>query len=151
MKKSSRQAIIKKLIQAHEIETQEELIAILDQEGIQATQATVSRDIRELGIVKAHGNNGEVKYVIIEQNQPVNGERFREMVADSVERVTLAQFIVVIQTSLGSANMLAAIIDELQLDKVAGTIAGADTIAIITQSNQAANELHQLILSYMED
>lgn len=151
MKKSSRQGIIKKLIQTHDIETQEELIARLNQEGIQATQATVSRDIRELGIVKGHGSRGEVKYVIIEQNQPVNGERFKEMVADSVERVTLAQFIVVIQTSLGSANMLAAIIDELQLDGVAGTIAGADTIAIITQSNQAANELHDLILTYMED
>lgn len=151
MKKSSRQGIIKKLIQAYDIETQEELITRLNQEGIQATQATVSRDIRELGIVKGHGSRGEVKYVIIEQNQPVTGERFKEMVADSVERVTLAQFIVVIQTSLGSANMLAAIIDELQLEGVAGTIAGADTIAIITKSNQAANELHELILSYMED
>lgn len=151
MKKSSRQAIIKKLIQAHDIETQEELLARLSDEGIQATQATISRDIRELGIVKGHGNRGEVKYVIIEQGQPVNLNRLKETAAESVERVTLAQFIVVIQTSLGSANILAAIIDELQLAGVAGTIAGADTIAIITESNQAASELHDLMLSYIED
>lgn len=151
MKKSSRQGIIKQLILDHDIETQEELISMLNQKGVQATQATVSRDIRELGIVKGHGSHGEVKYVMIEQGPPANGERFKDTVAESVERVTLAQFIVVIQTTLGSANMLAAIIDELQLEGVAGTIAGADTIAIITQSNQLASQLRDEIISYMEN
>lgn len=150
MKKSSRQGIIRKLIQEHEIETQEELISLLKIEGIVATQATVSRDIRELGIVKGHSPEGQVKYVMNELSQPLTEERLQEVVAESVQEITLVEFVLVLQTRLGSANVVAAIIDELKLPEIAGTVAGADTLVIIAKGKEEAKALAEKVTHYME-
>lgn len=150
MKKSNRQAIIKRIIQENEIETQDDLIQCLKAEGVQATQATISRDVRELGIVKGHTESGTVKYVLIDQGQNNTRERLQEVIEESVEKVSQVQFMVVIQTYLGAANILAAIIDDLEMPEVAGTLAGANTLSIITHSNEEAKIINDFILTYLK-
>lgn len=149
MKKTTRQGIIKRLIQENDILTQEELIRLLQAEGVTATQATVSRDVRELGIVKGHSQEGRIKYVLVDPPITSTNDRLEEAIIDSVEQVSCVQFMVVIQTYLGSANIVAAIIDDMKLPEVAGTLAGANTLAIITHSNEEAQGLHDLISSYL--
>ena len=150
MKKSSRQGIIRKLIQENEIETQEDLISFLQREGVSATQATVSRDIRELGIIKGHSNDGKVMYILNDQPEPPTQANLRSAVRESVVKISLVQFVVVIQTTLGSANVVAAVIDELQLPEVAGTLAGADTLVLFAKGPTEAQTCHDLIMDFME-
>lgn len=150
MKKSSRQGIIKKIIQEQDIETQEDLLEALISEGVQATQATISRDIRELGIVKGRNGEGRTKYVLHTQVVNDGENRLKEVVEESVKSISQVQFMVVVQTYLGAANIIGAIIDDLGLENVAGTLAGANTLSIITTSNEAATELEKQLQGYLK-
>lgn len=139
MKKADRQRVIKQLITKHEIETQDELITRLEEEGVHATQATVSRDIREMSIVKTHGANGKVKYAIFSQTQPASSEeKLKESVKDSVVRIERVQFMVILHTEMGNADVVTNFLDEVNYQDVAGTVAGVDTIIVITRSEEDA-------------
>lgn len=147
MKKIDRQRVIKQLINQNEIETQEELIAKLEMEGVKATQATVSRDIREMSIVKTHGIDGRVKYAIFSQTQPSSSEeKLRSSLKETVLRMERVQFMTIIHTEMGGADVVANFLDEVSYEDVAGTVAGVDTIIIISRSNEEA----QLFLERME-
>lgn len=139
MKKIERQRLIKQLITQKEIETQEELIMQLEAEGVKATQATVSRDIREMSIVKTHSSDGHVKYAIFPQNQPSSSEnKLKESLKDTVVRMERVQFMTIIHTEMGGADVVANFLDEVSYEDVAGTVAGVDTIIIISRSNEDA-------------
>lgn len=125
MKKNRHDKILE-LIEKYEIETQGELAEMLRRSGYKVTQATVSRDIRELGLVKA-AVGGKQKY---EAAKPSNEEqnRFIRVLRDSVQSVDQAQNLLVIKTGSGMAMAAAAALDHLQLPEVVGSIAGDDTI-----------------------
>ncbi len=147
MKKADRQAFIKQLIGEHDIETQDDLIEMLESKGIRATQATISRDIRELSIVKTHGGDGRVKYAIFTPNTATNEEKLREVIQDSVLKITKVQFINIIHTSLGTANVVAAVIDDMGSPEIVGTLAGTDTLVIYSPNELAATVVYDRIQS----
>lgn len=147
MKKVERQRLVKQLITQNDIETQEELIAKLEAEGVRATQATISRDIREMSIVKTHGVDGRIKYAIFSQKEPSSSEeKLKSSLKDTVIRMERIQFMTIIHTEMGGADVVANFLDEVSYDDVAGTVAGVDTIIIISRSNEEA----QVFLERME-
>ena len=125
MKKNRHDKILE-IIEKHEIETQGELAQRLRDSGFKVTQATVSRDIREMGLVKVATAGGRQKY---ESARPVNEEenRFIRVLRDSVQSVDQAQNLLVIRTGSGMAMAAAAALDHLNFPEVVGCIAGDDT------------------------
>lgn len=138
MKKEIRQAKIEQLITQNEIGTQEELMEILAQNGIKATQATISRDIREMRIIKEQNAKGKIHYAIFKGGLPSEEEKMYNAITESVIDITLVQTMNVVHTLPRTANVLSAIIDELEVSEVVGTIAGYDTILIISKNEQDA-------------
>ena len=125
--KKNRHDKIREIIEKNEVETQGELAQLLRDSGFKVTQATVSRDIREMGLVKVAAADGRQKY---ESARPVNEEqnRFIRVLRDSVQSVDQAQNILVIRTGSGMAMAAAAALDHLAFPEIVGCIAGDDTI-----------------------
>ncbi|KRM93017.1 arginine repressor [Loigolactobacillus rennini] len=142
MKKNKRQAKIEQIIQQQTIGTQEKLLAALEAEGIHATQATVSRDIREMQIVKERDSQGQLRYTIYHNGEKTVAERLDDTIAEVVVSIQQVEFVNVVTTAPGNGNSLAAIIDELTFPQIAGTIAGHDTILIISPDRQSARDIH---------
>jgi transcriptional regulator of arginine metabolism len=149
VKKSERLEIIRSIIEDQQIETQEELLNRLKISGVTATQATISRDIRELGVVKARGENGRTSYQIVNNLAPTNEQQFHERFEDVALTMNRVEFMIVIKTALGSANMIAALLDELDYTEVLGTLAGADTIMITCRSVEDAIYFEENLRKYM--
>ncbi|HHV93803.1 MAG TPA: arginine repressor [Firmicutes bacterium] len=138
--KTKRQALILRLIREREIETQEELAELLRQEGIEVTQATVSRDVKELRLVKVPTGNGRYRYEA--PYESTSGDvlhRARRSFQDYVIEVNYTQNLIIIKTLSGTANAVAAAIDALRWPEILGTIAGDDTILVIVKAD--ADEL----------
>ena len=125
--KKKRHDMILEIIEKNEIETQGELAQMLRSSGFRVTQATVSRDIREMGLVKVAAADGKQKY---EAARQVNEEqdRFIRVLRDSVQSIDQAQNLLVIKTGSGMAMAAAAALDHLNFPEVVGSIAGDDTI-----------------------
>jgi len=136
--KIKRQNKILEIIEHSCVETQEELIAKLKENGFEVTQATISRDIRELKLVKSMTENGSYKYIL--PNMDVQESRFiySNALTNSVRSVDHAQNIVVVKTYPGIAQAVGAAIDVLQEKAILGSVAGDDTIIIITRSSDDA-------------
>ena len=129
--KRTRQRQILELIDQYEIETQEELAKRLQEAGFQVTQATISRDIRELALTKVAGRNGKPKYAAVGYGStisPVYSDRYARVLQDGMVSITQADNLVVIRTVSGMAMAVAAAIDALEIEEIAGSIAGDDTI-----------------------
>ncbi len=138
--KSERQASLLQLIKELEIATQEELVTRLNEAGIYATQATISRDIKELGIIKIGNGRGQQKYVALERGSDAPASRLMKVFAEAVVSVSQASHLVIIKTLPGMAQASAAAADSMDLPEIVGTIAGDDTIFIaLSTSEQAAN------------
>lgn len=139
MKKEIRQRILKQLILEQEIATQEELIQLLEASGVNATQATISRDIRELSIIKQHLENGQVKYALFSQEGIDSIQtKLKNSLKDSLIRLECIQFMVIVHTDANSADVITNYLDEVAYEEIAGTIAGIDTILIITYTHEQA-------------
>ncbi|MFC6180838.1 arginine repressor [Lactiplantibacillus daowaiensis] len=149
MKKSDRQAAIEQLITQYPIATQEDLMARLKAEGIAATQATISRDIREMQIVKSPDDDGHARYTIFKANSKNEQDRLFESLHDVVTGVDRVEFMNIIHTLPSNGNLLAAIIDDLNLPAVSGTLAGHDTIFVVSPSVAVATEFHDLLLQHV--
>lgn len=132
--KTKRQAKMLELIKKHEIETQEELSDYLQKEGYQVTQATVSRDIRELKLTKVAMNNGRQKYAALTDNSEDLSEKYIRVFRDGFVSMDMAQNILVIKTVSGMAMAVAAAIDAMHLHEIVGCIAGDDTIMCAVRS-----------------
>ena len=126
--KTKRQAKILELIKKNNIETQEELSDYLEREGYQVTQATVSRDIRELKLTKVAVNGGRQKYVALMEASEDLSEKYTRVFRDGFVSMDMAQNILVIRTVPGMAMAVCAALDALKLDEIVGSIAGDDTI-----------------------
>lgn len=143
MNKKDRQQQIKRIIQANHIGTQEEIKAHLQKEGISVTQATLSRDLREIGLLKLRDESGRLYYSLSE------GEfsYFEPLILSYVLSVARAGFMLVLHTNLGEADVLANLIDGSQKSEILGTIAGADTLLVICKDEETAGRLENDILS----
>lgn len=147
--KTRRQAAILDLISENAIETQEELLNRLKEKGYNVTQATVSRDIKELRLLKTLSNDGKYRYTsysksISDANQNING-----FINRSVISVKAAHNMVVIKTLAGMANAICASIDSVDFKGVLGTIAGDDTIFIVCADNEKAVDFVFEIKKYL--
>lgn len=134
--KKKRHELILKLINEYEISTQEELLDLLIQNGFAVTQATVSRDINELRLIKVQGEYGQ-KYAFNDQNSH-NLNKFHTIFSQSVISVDVGGNICCIKCFAGTANAAAATIDALKYSEVIGTLAGDDTLFILLKSEESA-------------
>ena len=148
--KTRRQTKILELIKKYEIETQEDLSAYLEHEGYQVTQATVSRDIRELKLTKVALTNGRQKYVaLLETNEDLS-QKYERIFRDGFISMDIAQNLLVIRTVSGMAMAVAAALDALQLQEVVGTIAGDDTIMCAARSTEDAIAVIDKLRKFVE-
>lgn len=134
--KYSRHSKILEFIETHEIETQEELALNLKESGFNVTQATVSRDIKELRLIKVLTKTGKYKYATIKQQDSVISDRFLKLFKDSVISYDHSGTMIVVRTLTGSANAAAAAIDALDIKEIIGCIAGDDTIFLLLKSEE---------------
>ena len=136
--KAKRQSKILELIQSHDIETQEELSTYLQKEGFQVTQATVSRDIRELKLTKIAMDNGRQKYSVLVEVDAGMAEKYVRVLKEGFVSVDMAQNIVVIRTVSGMASAVCAAVDTMKIKDMIGSIAGDDTIICVIRSEDMA-------------
>lgn len=139
--KYSRHAKILEIIDKHVVETQEELAEKLKELGMDVTQATVSRDIKELRLTKVMTEDGRYKYVSISQSESVFSNRLLTIFTESFVSCDYANNIVVVKTLPGMAQASAAAIDSLKLSDIVGTIAGDDTIMLVCRAERIAEEI----------
>ena len=132
--KTKRQTKMLELIKKHDIETQEELSDYLQKEGYQVTQATGSRDIRELKLTKVAMSNGRQKYAALTEANEDLSEKYTRVFRDAFVSMDMAQNILVIKTVSGMAMAVAAAIDAMHLHEIVGCIAGDDTIMCAVRS-----------------
>ena len=147
--KNSRHAKILEIITEYNIETQDELITKLCQSGYDVTQATVSRDIKQLQLVKIATEDGKYKYSLPRRDDVTSNAKFKSILKDTTISVQDAENIVVIKTYPGMANAAAAAVDALAGDTMLGCIAGDDTIFIVVKNDDEAirftNNLRNII------
>ena len=136
--KTKRQTKILELIKKNDIETQEELLAHLVKDGFAVTQATVSRDIREMKLTKIATSGGKQKYAALNDTSDDMSEKFVRVLKDGYVSMDMAQNILVIKTVSGMAMAAAAALDSLELDSIVGCIAGDDTIMVAVRTSQDA-------------
>ena len=137
--KKKRHELILKLIQENEITTQDELLDLLQKNGFQVTQATVSRDIKELQLVKSPTKNGPTKYTVSHhESQNKHARKFYAIFSQSVISVDSAGNMSAIKCYSGTANAAGAAIDSMHMPEVVGTLAGDDTLFVLCRDENAA-------------
>ena len=134
--KAKRHAIIREIVERQNIQTQEELAEALRAHGMVVTQATVSRDIKEMHLLKVLSEDGGYRYATIDRENQSTSDRLIRMLSDSVLDMASANNLIVIHTLPGSAHIAAEAIDSLKWTEVLGTIAGDNTILVIVRSNE---------------
>ena len=144
--KNDRQEMIIKLIKEHDISTQDELTSRMKDSGFTVTQATCSRDIKELGIIKVTLPNGNSKYAVLDRTGDIAPGRLLNVFSNSLISCKSAMNMVVIKTLPGMAQAAASALDSMHLQYVVGTIAGDDTVFVATESVEDAKALCATIL-----
>ncbi len=143
MNKGYRQGQILKLIRARHLRTQEDLARALRAVGVQATQVTLSRDIRELGLVKTAEGYAEVA------SDSASGPDVETLAREFVQDVRVAQNLLVLRTSPGHANSVAVALDHADWPDIAGTIAGDDTVLVVAPDSKTAAALRTKFLRFL--
>ncbi|MCH5197606.1 MAG: arginine repressor [Oscillospiraceae bacterium] len=141
--KKERQTLISKIIAENKISTQEDLLNMLLSLGMNATQATVSRDVKEMGIVKKSDALGGYRYDLPEQTAEASKNRYMSILTGSVVYTDVAMNTVVIKCNAGTAQAACAAIDSLGLESIAGTLAGDDTIFVLCYTENAAKQVKE--------
>ncbi len=148
MKKTRHRQIVD-IISKYDIETQEELAKYLKEAGFDVTQATISRDIRELKLSKVSGGNGKQRYVVFHQDDTHMEDKFIRVLRDGFMSMDMAQNILVVKTVAGMAMAVAAAIDALKFGEVVGCIAGDDTIMVAVRTIEDTyilmDKIHKMI------
>lgn len=144
MKQSRQQAIID-LIEKYDIDTQEEIVSHLKKNGFHVTQATVSRDIRELKLSKIPNGQGKQKYVFLQNNKEFLGDKYIRIFSEGLVSIDTAQNILVIKTVSGMAMAVAAALDAMHFQEIVGSIAGDDTIMAALRSAEDASAVKEKI------
>lgn len=146
MNKKRQDAIIQ-IIQNRDVETQQELALILNQQGFEVTQATVSRDIKKLKLSKIAIGNGHQKYVLFQNDEKHLSSKYVNVLKEGFVSMDMAQNILVVKTVSGMAMAVAAAIDSMKYPQIVGSIAGDDTIMMAIRSVEDTKEImHQIML-----
>ena len=143
--KTKRHAKIIELISQYEIETQEELAQRLVEAGFNVTQATISRDIRELKLSKVAGHNGRQKYASLAGNENPNTDKYTRVLQDGFVSRTMATDLVVIKTVSGMAMAVAVALDAMDIPGMVGCIAGDDTVFCAIHSEEETYKVMEII------
>ena len=138
--KKDRQALIARLIGEKEIATQEELLALLIDEGMNVTQATVSRDIKEMGVIKRSDPTGRYRYYLPSESDDADKRRLFDLIVGAVLSGVQVGNLVVVKCVRGSASVVANAVDARNSSLIAGTIAGDDTVLAVCYSEEAASK-----------
>ena len=149
--KVERHSKIVELIGKYEIGTQEELAQMLNEAGFNVTQATVSRDIRELKLTKVQAENGRQRYVVLEAPRGTSAIKYIRILKDGFVSMDMAQNILVIKTVSGMAMAVAAALDAIQMHEIVGRIAGDDTIMCAVRSVDDTIILMEKLKKMVED
>jgi transcriptional regulator of arginine metabolism len=139
--KTGRQTKILEIIKNNDVETQEELTAYLQQEGFVVTQATVSRDIRELKLTKIAMDNGRQKYAVISEGESDLMDKYVRVLREGFLNVDMAGNLVVVKTVSGMGSAVGAAVDAMKMDKVVGSIAGDDTLLLVIRTEEDARNI----------
>lgn len=139
--KNKRHEKIIELIEEYSIETQEELAKRLNDAGFEVTQATVSRDIKKLSLIKVKANGNHQRYTVNTGTIPERSDKLTRVLKDAITSMEDAQNILVIKTVSGMAMAVAAALDSLKIPEIIGSIAGDDTIMCVVKDNRQAKEL----------
>ena len=135
--KGTRQFKIKEIITSRDIETQEELVEALREKGMQVTQATISRDIKELMLIKIPSMTGSYKYALPGETQRPNPiHKLKRALQDHFIKIDHSENLVVMKCLPGTANAIAALIDSMDTNEIMGTISGDDTLLIICRTKE---------------
>lgn len=148
--KETRHAKIIELIRKYDVETQEELAGRLRDAGFTVTQATVSRDIRELGLSKVPGCSGRQKYGVLQPQEDPLEDKYSRVLKDGFASMDMAQNILVVRTVSGMAMAAAAALDALSFPEVVGSIAGDDTIFVAVRTVEETRLLTEKIQSILK-
>lgn len=148
--KNDRQSKILEIIEQEPIDTQEQLQQRLQEQGIRCTQATISRDIKQLHLIKEPVGQGRYRYAISSQRNRLNvADKLRTIFRESIISIDFAQNIVVIKTMAGLANAAAAALDGMNVPYMVGSLAGDDTALLIMRDADSARsfceEIHEMI------
>ena len=138
MSKIKRQQKLLDIIKQFEVETQEELIVLLNNSGYNVTQATVSRDINELKLIKVTGKNKKYKYAQVTQSKQIDNSKFLNLFKAAVVSIEVAQNLIVVKTLISNGAPVGATVDSLNYKEVVGCVAGDDTLLIVTHTMQEA-------------
>lgn len=148
--KNKRQEKIIEIIETQAIETQEALQEKLRECGFDVTQATVSRDIKELRLTKVTSRGNRYKYAVLDSDDPRQTAKYVNIMKETVISVQCAQNMIVIKTFSGMAQAAAAAIDALHCDEIIGSIAGDDTIFAVAENPQKSEKLKQQLLDRLD-
>lgn len=140
--KTERLERIKEIIIENSVTTQDMLVDLLNKDGYNVTQATVSRDVKKLGLVKSF-ENGVNKYVLNKSTPDIHDN---VILSNGIISVATAQNIVVIKSKPGFANTICVVLDQLELEGLVGTLAGDDTIFLATENNSSALHIRNIII-----
>ncbi len=149
MSKSKRHLMIKEVIKNNDIETQDGLVVHLKNLGFQVTQATVSRDIKELHLVKIPTNDGRYKYSLPTKQRFNPIDKLKRQMIDVFVSIDHTSHFIVLKTLPGNAHSIGVVIDELQWSEILGTICGDDTCLIICRTEENALEIEQRMLDLL--
>ncbi len=149
--KSKRQEKIIALVSKYEIETQEDLILMLHREGVDVTQATISRDIRELKLTKVLSGRGTYRYTVPPKEEDEPSSKFHSVLADSIKHVDCSGNIVVVKTFAGLANAVATGLDSIDSQEILGCVAGDDCILLVARTHEGAKDIGERIRTMLKD
>ena len=149
--KPGRQGVILEIIAEQDIETQHQLMQALADRGIRSTQATLSRNIKDMRLVKQLGPNGNYRYVQTnDQARDETQQKLRAIFQQSIQSCDLAQNILVLKTMPGLASAACAAIDGMQIEQLVGSLAGDDTAFLAMKDNESAQALYHTLETLME-
>jgi transcriptional regulator of arginine metabolism len=145
--KTQRQHRIARMLEAHAVTSQGQLVELLETDGVRATQATVSRDLDELGAVKVRVPGGELVYAIPElaRERVAPEDHLRRVLSDWVAEVASSGNLVVLRTPPGSAHVVGSALDRSALPEILGTVAGDDTVLVIVAEDASGTEVATML------
>jgi transcriptional regulator of arginine metabolism len=150
MHRNARQSTILDIISKKDIETQEELCAELNKLNFNVTQATISRDIKDLKLYKVAGTTKKYKYAYIEGEGDAVNNKMRNLFRECVQSINAANNIIVIKTMRGNGSTAGAFVDSLQFSEIIGSVAGDDTLLIVVDSNEDTSIIVERLREYIK-
>ncbi|MDQ0492101.1 MULTISPECIES: transcriptional regulator AhrC/ArgR [Paenibacillus] len=147
--KGQRHIKIREIISQQEIETQDELVEALREAGFQVTQATVSRDIKELLLIKVPMDDGRYKYSMPSDQRYNPAQKLKRTLVDNFLHIDYTTNLIVMKCLPGTANSIAALLDNIEWPEVMGTISGDDTILIICRSEENSEAIVNRLMGYI--